>query len=376
MIQLSDKEQIFYNEFLELKRQAGSHSPSIFKLLKDFPEVSIKVDACFLCNPYAFDLFYEELQKTDLQKYIKFYPPQNHEVAENIAKFRDIPANRILVGNGAIEIIETLMGNMKNHKILLPLPTFSSYYEASLKDNTIDPYYLNEENNFSIDVEDFIKRMREGKHDYIILVNPNNPTGRLVNKEDVIRIHNNLLKDQHLIVDESFIDFATVESSIEEYSLNYENITIIRSLSKDFGIAGLRLGYAVMSADTVKSLTGSGFLWNSNGIAYLFTELLADKKFQKKYTKAKNDYNSARDSFYQELLNLGLDVIPSQANFFMIKTPGDPGPYFAKLLYTYGIYTRILNDKWGLEGGYIRIASKDRRENRQMLHAIRQIWRG
>lgn len=376
MIQLSDKEQIFYNEFLELKRQAGSHSPSIFKLLKDFPEVSIKVDACFLCNPYAFDLFYEELQKTDLQKYIKFYPPQNHEVAENIAKFRGIPAERILVGNGAIEIIETLLGGLSNQRVLMPIPTFSSYYESLGERNHIIPYLLSYENGFAIDVEDFIAQIHNDHPDCVILVNPNNPTGTLVNRADVIRIHKNLKQEQILLVDESFIDFTSEENSIEEYSLDYDNIVIVRSLSKDFGIAGLRLGYGVLPAEQVKRFLKSGFLWNSNGIAYFFTELLADKKFQKKYAKAKNEYNSARDTFYQELLNLGLDVVPSQANFFMIKTPGDPGPYFAKLLYSYGIYTRILNDKWGLEGGYIRIASKDRRENRQMLHAIRQIWRG
>jgi threonine-phosphate decarboxylase len=374
MIQLSDKEQSFYEKFLELKRQAGTHSPSIFKLLKDFPEVSIKIDACFLCNPYAFNLFYEELQKTDLQKYIKFYPPQNHEVAENLAAFRGIPAERILVGNGAIEIIETLLGGMVNQRVLMPIPTFSSYYESLGEHNHIMPYSLSYENGFAINVEDFIAQIHADRPDCVILVNPNNPTGALVNRADVIRIHKSLQQDQILLVDESFIDFTSEENSIEAYSLDYDNIVIVRSLSKDFGIAGLRLGYGVLPAEQVKRFLKSGFLWNSNGIAYYFTELLASKAFQRKYTKARNDYNAARDSFYEELLKMGLDVIPSQANFFMIRTPDDPGPYFVKLLYSYGIYTRILNDKWGLEGSYIRIASKDRRENRQMLHAIKQIW--
>ena len=375
MIQLSEKEQCFYDKFLELKRQAGSHSPSIFKLLKDFPEVSVKVDACFLCNPYAFDLFYEHLQKTDLQKYIKFYPPQNHEVAANIAKWRGIPAERILVGNGAIEIIETLMGNLKDVSVVLPLPTFSTYYEAVNREVVkLHPYYLTPENQYRLNIENYLEFVKKVSADVIILVNPNNPTGTLVSRKDVIIFHQSLAPWQTLIVDESFIDFASEETSIEKYAIEQQNIIIIRSLSKDFGIAGLRLGYGVLPAEDILNMLSKSFLWNSNGIAYFFTELLADKKFQKKYEKAKNDYNAARDSFYQELLDLGLDVIPSQANFFMIKTPGEPGPYFTKLLYAHGIYTRILNDKWGLDGGYIRIASKDRRENRQMLHAIRQIW--
>jgi len=370
---LSAEEEKFYQHFCQLKKEAGSHSPSVFKLLNDFPDVKIKIDACFLCNPYAFNLFYERLQEKDLEKYIKFYPPQNHEIAENIAMFRNIPKERILIGNGAIEIIETLLGNIYNSRIVYPLPTFSSYYESIDNSNICMPYQLKEENNFEIDVEDFIKFSRNVA-EYVIIVNPNNPTGTFIPYEDLVQIHQGLESWQTLIIDESFIDFAPAGNSIESYAADNENIIIIRSLSKDFGIAGLRLGYAVLKEDDVDKMLNKKFLWNSNGIAYFFTELLADKSFQKQYHKAKIDYNNARDTFYQELVNAGVEVIPSHANFFMIKTPGNPEHYFVKLLYSYGIYTRLLNDKVGLEPGYIRIASKDRRENRQILHAIRKIW--
>ena len=133
---------------MELKEEAGSHSPSIHKLLEEFPQVRIEVDACFLCNPYAFDLFYGKLKDTNLEKYIKFYPPQNEEVAENISEFIKVPSDHILVGNGAIEIIEQLIGNYCKHaKVGIILPTFSTYYESA----TFQPVYyeLNAKNNFS-----------------------------------------------------------------------------------------------------------------------------------------------------------------------------------------------------------------------------------
>lgn len=369
---LSPQEENFYKRFLDLKEDAGNHSPSIHKLLREFPGVSIKVDACFLCNPYAFNLFYSEFEKTDMTKYIKFYPPQNHEVAENIARFRELPPERILIGNGAIEIIEKFV---RGKSTVFALPTFSSYYEQIEETAKMHPFILTAEDNYDINISKFIKHIQDVNPEQVIVVNPNNPTGTLIKREDIITIHKSLRSNQQLIVDESFIDFASTDESIEKYAINYDNIIVIRSLSKDFGIAGLRLGYAVMSEHMVKESLKNGFLWNSNGIAYFFTELLGAKTFQKQYLKAKTDYNLARDEFYRELVNLGLDVVPSQANFFMIKTPGDAGIYFAKLLYTYGIYTRILNDKWGLEGNYLRIASKDRKENRQMLVAIRKIWR-
>jgi histidinol-phosphate/aromatic aminotransferase/cobyric acid decarboxylase-like protein len=262
---------------------------------------------------------------------------------------------------------------MKGRKVLLPIPTFSTYYEAIPDCKDIIPYQLNPHNDYAVDVEDFINVVRNRQPDCVVLVNPNNPTGQLLDKKSIIRIHHELTTEQLLIVDESFIDFSSQDDSIEEYSLDYSNIIIIRSLSKDFGIAGLRVGYAVMSEERVKKHLQRGFLWNSNGIAYFFTELLADEKFRKKYQKARDDYNSARDAFYQELVSIGIDVTASQANFFMIKV-ADPESYFAKLLYTHGIYTRILNDKWGLDGGYLRIASKDRKENRMMINAIKKIF--
>jgi threonine-phosphate decarboxylase len=370
---LNEKEEEFYQVFQQLKEESGNHSPSVFKLLKSFPEVSMKIDACFLCNPYAFNLFYERFLEADLKNYIKFYPPQNPEVAENIAAFRGIPSERILVGNGAIEMIEKFV---RGKRVVFPLPTFSSYYEQLEGVSDMHPFMLLPEENFALNIDSYIDHIKSVDPNLVILVNPNNPTGTLVQKEEVIRLHQSLNEDQILIVDESFIDFASEDQSVEKYSLDHKNLIIIRSLSKDFGIAGLRLGYTVLPEEMVKESLKTGFLWNSNGIAYYFTELLADASFQKKYAKAKKDYNNARDDFYQELLKLGLDVIPSQANFFMVRTPKDPGMYFAKLLYTHGIYTRILNDKWGLEGNWIRIASKDRKENRQMLLAIKKIWQG
>jgi histidinol-phosphate/aromatic aminotransferase/cobyric acid decarboxylase-like protein len=206
-------------------------------------------------------------------------------------------------------------------------------------------------------------------------VNPNNPTGTLIDREDVLKIWKSLSKHQILIVDESFIHFAPGEQSIEADAIGAENLIIIRSLSKDFGIAGLRVGYSVMPKWLREELLNGGFLWNSNGIAYYFTTLLSDPSFQKQYRKARDRYNVDRDKFYEELQKIEqIKVRPSSANFYMIETAEDPGHLFSKLLYNYGIYSRILNDKTGLEGNFIRIASKDRRENQKIINALRKIY--
>jgi len=378
MLTLNDKETIFYQKFLEIKSEAGNHSPSIFRLLKEFPEVSMTVDACFLCNPYAFNIFTERLQKVDLTPYVKFYPPQNEEVAEQISAFCGVPAKQILVGNGAIEIIETLMSKFVDSRICISLPTFSTYYEvAENVSNNCYYYKFKKENNYELDVDHYMEWIKATNPGVVVLVNPNNPTGTLIKKDDVLKIWKSLNADQLLIVDESFIHFAPGEESIEKDAIGTENLIIIRSLSKDFGIAGIRIGYAVMPEKIRKDLLLTGFLWNSNGLAYYFSTLLSDPSFQKEYKKARERYNKDRDSFYAELQKIqNLKVIPSFANFFMIETEEDPGILFSKLLYNWGIYSRILNDKAGLEGNYIRIASKDHRENRKIVNALQKIYNG
>ena len=366
------KEEAFYQRFRELKKEAGTHSPSIHRLLKEFPEVSIKVDACFLCNPYAFSLFYERLQQTNLEKYIKFYPPQNEEVALNIADFIGIPEDHILVGNGAIEIIEQLIGTWCKHSSVgIILPTFSTYYEVS----TFLPkfYYLKKEDNFKLDVDDYIKWLKFNKPEVVLLVNPNNPTGHVLTRKEVMKIYDSLGKDQILVVDESFIHFVPGNESVEKQAIGSDNLVIIKSLSKDFGVAGIRLGYCINKPFREWALKKS-FLWNTNGIAYYFTTLLSDKVFRENYEKSKNKYNKDRDSFYKELKKVkGIKVYPSSANFFMIEPEMEAGKFFTQLLYRYGIYVRWLNDKKGLEGNFLRIASKDRRENLRIINAIKKI---
>lgn len=375
MISLTKKEQAFYDRFLHLKSEAGNHSPSIYKLMVEFAEISMKVDACFLCNPYAFNSFYERLVSTELEAYVKFYPPQNEEIAEHISKFIGVPTNQILVGNGAIQIIETLMTKFAGSNICINLPTFSTYYEISEKLSTCHYYNLHSNNNFQLNLDDYIGRIKKVNPHVVVLVNPNNPTGTLLPKEDVLAIWRSLSKDQILIVDESFIHFAPGEESIEIEAIGASNLIIIRSLSKDFGIAGLRLGYSVLPVWLRDDLLSTGFLWNSNGLAYFFVTLLSDPAFQKQYQKARNKYNHERDQFYAELQKIkGLKVYPSSANFFMIETTEDSGILFTKLLYNWGIYSRILNDKTGLHGNFLRIASKDRRENQKITNALKKIY--
>ena len=124
-----------YEKFLDLKSHSGLHSPSVFEL-KNVLNLKIDVDACFLCNPYAFDLFMKNFEKKDLTDYIKHYPPQNKILSQVLSKTLGINSEYLLLGNGAIQLIELLMREFEGKKKCVVTPTFSSYYEFDM-DNIV-----------------------------------------------------------------------------------------------------------------------------------------------------------------------------------------------------------------------------------------------
>ncbi len=111
MITLTPQEKFVSTALKKLKDNAGSHSPSIFTLADQFPDVKIKVDACFLSNPYASQLFFKYFQedfknKSDFENLIQYYPSQNPMIAQLVARYLDISAQNIFMGNGAVEVIQ------------------------------------------------------------------------------------------------------------------------------------------------------------------------------------------------------------------------------------------------------------------------------
>lgn len=358
-------------KFLNLKANSGFHSPSIFEL-RDELKLDIKIDACFLCNPYAFELFLSNFKNKDIHDNLKYYPPQNNILSNILSDSIEIDPNYILIGNGAIQIIELIVRKFNQKRKCVVTPTFSSYYEYDEKN--IFYFQTKKEENFLIDSQKLINFCKENKIEVLILVNPNNPTGTVLNKKDMINIISEL-KDINVIVDESFIDFYTRKESLEKEVYKYNKLIIIRSLSKDFGIAGLRLGYAICSPNFKKELLNDyGLCWNINGISHLFLEILKDSNFRKEYENARIRYIDERNYFYKNISSLDkIKVYPSHANFFIIDCFENVDKVFFSLLFEGKIYTRILNDKLHLEKTFIRIACGKKEENEIITKTILDI---
>jgi histidinol-phosphate/aromatic aminotransferase/cobyric acid decarboxylase-like protein len=387
MIVLSAEEQKFHDNFWVLKQKSGSHSPSIISVLDMIGNKKF-VDACFLSNPYATSLFLEYFNKEiidagKLREYIEAYPPQNREIAEYLTKVIDVPAKNIFVGNGAIEIIQGVIHNFIKGKIIINIPTFSSYYEYVKNKEDVIYYQLPKERNYSLNIEKYIEYVKEVRPDSIVVINPNNPNGDYISLDDIELLLKELSFLTNIIIDESFIHFAYEDadfSMINAYNLltQYPNLILIKSLAKDFGIAGLRAGYAIMSEDKVNSLLETGYQWNIGCFASYFYRLYSRPDFMHTYDIVRKKYIMNTLMFISELSRIPeIKVYPSKANFALIELlDGTTSKVLmAKLLYSYGVYARDCSDKVGLNGQFLRIASRTFEENMVILNALKDIFK-
>ena len=210
---LNPIQEEMYNNILKLKSKSGTHSPSIANIKEYIPDLKFEVDACFLSNPYATDLFISYLDKEIIQTnkfrdLLEFYPSQMGVIANKLSSVLDVSSDHIFVGNGAIEAIQAVIHRFVKKKILINIPTFSSYYEFVREDVEVVYNNLLPENNFEISVDSIVNTVNKNKVDSIVLINPNNPDGSYFSLDDIALILEKLRHLETIIVDESFIHFA------------------------------------------------------------------------------------------------------------------------------------------------------------------------
>lgn len=386
-MKLTSREELILEKLQELKRRAGSHSPSVNTIIEKIPEIDFKVDACFLSNPYATQLFLDYFEKeiikgNKIREMLEYYPSQNNIIAERLAEFIGVDIENVFIGNGAIEIIQAIIHNFTEKKIVINIPTFSSYYEF-VKDGTEVIYNnLKKEDDYKLNIDSYIDLIKKEKPDTIVLINPNNPNGDYIKGESMLKILKAAKNVKNVIVDESFIHFAYENTSYDfvtmtDYINDFPNLIIIKSMSKDFGIAGIRAGYAIMSKERSQFLLKNGYLWNSNGLAEYFFKLYTQANFAYKYEKVRIKYIIETNEFIKEIGKIEkIKVYPTMANFLLIELPKDIdlNKFTLILLIRYGIYVRNAEDKIGLEGNFIRVASRSYDENKYMIKIFKEIF--
>lgn len=335
------------------------------------------LDFCYLVNPYFPPQKLINEMKTSFENLITQYPSGIEVNSLLAAKNFNICKEHILAGNGAAELIKCLMEKITGI-IGFIRPTFDEY--PNRYDETRSIIYVPENENLAYDADDLIKYFDKTEIKTLVIINPDNPSGNYIKKIDILRLIEWCSKKNiQIIIDESFIDFADEENSslIDEEIINkYLNLIIIKSISKSYGVPGIRLGILI-SADKslIAEMKKDVAIWNINSFGEFYMQI--EEKYKKDYAISLEKIKSARKEFTKNLSAIsGLRVIPSQANYLLVEiTNGMKATELTKiLLLQYNLFIKDLSKKIKIsDRQYIRIAVRNRKDNKKMVDALKNL---
>ncbi|HBD95606.1 MAG: hypothetical protein A2015_11140 [Spirochaetes bacterium GWF1_31_7] len=301
---------------------------------------------------------------------IRLYPDSEYtKLKQLLGRYSGYPVEYCIPANGGIEALYYYSLYALYKKVLIVSPTFSEY-ERMLSNRGADIHYfmLREENNFIVDVDSLYDEAEKG-YDLVVLCNPNNPTGTMLSP---VKLDSFIQKikgiNVNLLLDESFIEFTGEGNRKTVYS---DNVFVIRSLTKFFGIPGLRAGFGVTSnRELTVQINNSIPPWNVNCIARRACEyLLENEKFIDDSFENIQNEKAFCISRLEEIKEI--TVFPSSANFLLLKLSGVfKKDELIRYLHNRLIIVRDCASFRGLENGYIRIAVKNRRDNLLLLEAL------
>ena len=352
----------------------GQNVKYVSSLYGGFWDFGIK-DFCYLVNPYFPPNEFVECLKLRLDELIRSYPSTNWYISSLASKSLGLTHEEIVIGNGASELINAITNRYVNN-LAVPIPTFDEYINrAEIQGKKTSLYKL--EDDFSLDVNGFLQHVQRSNANSALIINPNNPTGTLLSQNSMWHILESLRRLDLVIVDESFIDFASPDPdpSVMNRLYDFPNLVVLKSLSKVYGIPGLRLGYAVSSnRDIVSTLRSEVPIWSINALAQFFLGEI--NNYQKQFLASCVDVRKATDTLYSELQSVPfLHPYPTEGNFVLCKLlNGVTAPQLTERLFQdYKMFINNCSHKKGLNGWFVRIASRSKEENIELGQALRSI---
>ncbi len=336
-------------------------------------------DFCYLVNPYFPNERFMNEMKSNFDVLVREYPSGMAVNSLLAGHFFGVRTENICVGNGTAELIKSLMENISGN-IGMVYPTFEEYPHRK-KDVEVIPYYVVDK-DFDYSVDD-IMSYYEGKDiSAIVLVNPDNPSGHFISKKDILRLEDWCRsKGRKLIVDESFIDFVEDDEWHTlldmEVLLNHPSLIVLKSISKSFGVAGLRLGViATADTDLIAFMKKDVAIWNINSFAEYYLQII--EKYRDDYYEAMEKFKEVRRRYLYKLSKIkGFKVYPSQANYVMchIENSVTSTELADILLNRYNVLIKNLASKEGLnKGNYVRLSVKSDEENDYIVNALMEIF--
>lgn len=332
--------------------------------------------------------------KENLSKIARYPDPETIKLREELSKYLKINPENIIVGNGAVEVIYLICRTLRPRKALIVVPAFSEYESAlGSVGCRIKFFPLKPKDEFRLNIKELLREIKgidlprsflhsetlynQKGRGLLFLCNPNNPTGELINKADLLKIIEVARKrGVFVVVDEVFMDFvesAEAETLIYE-TVEKDNLFIIRSLTKFFALPGIRIGYGIGNKRLLEKLKIHKEYWSVNVLAQIAgIAALKDKEYIKKTKKL---IPKERKFLYHRLSKInGLRPYPSVANFILcrLSTNRVNSAIIRKKLLQKNILIRDCSSFRSLNNSYIRIAVRTHKENLHLINSLSNI---
>ena len=331
------------------------------------------LDFCYLVNPYFPPEKMKDELRANFDTLLTEYPSGMRVNSLLAAKNFGVHQENILVGNGAAELIKSLMGCLDGNVGFIR-PTFEEYPNRYDKRNSVD--YIPDNADYSYTADDLMEYF-DGKDIHnLIVINPDNPSGNYIPKKDLLRLIDwSKQKGIKLVIDESFVDFADeADSTIIEQDILSANphLFVMKSISKSYGVPGLRLGVLV-SGDTqiIEKMKKDVAIWNINSFGEFYMQI--EEKYKKDYAAALLRIRAERKRFQDELAKIkGVRVIPSQANYVMVELEEgiSPKELLKRLLIRHNLLIKELTTKTNGRN-YLRLAVRNTSDNDVLIAAMK-----
>lgn len=301
---------------------------------------------------------------------MNLYPDgDNYHLKQKLAVRLDVLPSQLVIGNGSAEIVELITEAFVNEgdEAVIGRQAFFKYRIAVQIMNGVIAW--TDMPNFTHNADEMLSKVT-AKTKLLFVANPNNPTGTLMNKDQVAYLMEQLPEQVIAVFDEAYYDYRNPE--IYPDTMNYlhqgRNIIILRTFSKSYGLAGLRIGYAITTQPIARAMNGVREAFNVNSLAQVAAlAALDDEEFLQKSVRL---IEEGRKYFYSELQRIGLDYVPTEANFVMIKTP-IPGRELFKELLIKGVVVRPI-DGYGLPE-YVRVSIGLPQENQRFFSSLEEL---
>lgn len=340
-----------------------------------FPDM---LDYCYLVNPYFNRSKIIDEMQAFFRTLVSEYPSGMMVNSLLASECWGIKPEYIIPGNGASELIKIVMEHLDG-KVGVIRPTFEEYPNRLPADRVVA--FVPQNEDFRYTAEDLIEFFSKNSVDTLLLINPDNPSGNFIPMEGILKLAEwTSQMGIKFILDESFVDFSVGykhNSCINNELLEANpHVCVMKSISKSYGVPGLRLGiFCSSNTEMIAKMKKQVSIWNINSFAEFFMQIYP--KYRDDYKKACDQFIQAREDFEKDLKLIPfIHVMPSQANFFFLEVlpPYKPKQLCATLLKNYKILCSACLAKKGIEPDrYMRIAVRNHADNEKFIKALREL---